>query len=54
MIPLFGIIGAATATALTMALWSLGMVIHVRQRLNLHPTVFSVILTPVNTAANDR
>ena len=40
LIPHFGIIGAAVATAITTALWNIMMVIYVGSRLRLNPTLF--------------
>jgi O-antigen/teichoic acid export membrane protein len=49
LIPLFGILGAARilgaaiATASTTALWNVAMLIFVRKRLGIDPTIFSTI-----------
>jgi len=45
LIPRFGIIGAAIATAITTALWNVIMVIYVGSRLRLNPTLFPVRMT---------
>lgn len=42
LIPHFGMIGAAVATAITTALWNIIMVIYVVSRLRLNPTLFPV------------
>jgi O-antigen/teichoic acid export membrane protein len=42
LIPFYGIIGAAIATATTTALWNIVMVIYVGSRLRLNPTLFPV------------
>ena len=39
LIPLYGMIGAAIATALTTALWNIVLVVLVRRRLGIHPTL---------------
>jgi O-antigen/teichoic acid export membrane protein len=45
LIPFYGIIGAAIATATTTALWNIIMVIYVTSRLRLNPTLFPVKLS---------
>jgi O-antigen/teichoic acid export membrane protein len=42
LIPFYGIIGAAIATAVTTALWNIIMVIYVGSRLRINPTLFPV------------
>lgn len=43
LIPLLGILGAAIATASTTVLWNVAMLIFVRKRLGIDPTIFSTI-----------
>ncbi|HDM75831.1 MAG TPA: flippase, partial [Deltaproteobacteria bacterium] len=42
LIPLLGIIGASIATASTTVLWNVAMLIFVRRRLGINPTIFSI------------
>lgn len=42
LIPPFGILGAAVATASTLALWNVTLLILVTRRLRLNPTIFSL------------
>jgi O-antigen/teichoic acid export membrane protein len=41
LIPLFGIAGAAVATAVSMILWNVTLVVYIRNRLYLNSTIFS-------------
>ena len=43
LIPAMGLIGAAIATATTTTLWNVSMLIYVRRRLNINPTIFARI-----------
>lgn len=40
LIPAFGLSGAAVSTTITMALWNIAMIIYVRYKLQINPTVF--------------
>lgn len=42
MIPAYGMLGAAVTTAVTTVLWNLVMVVEVRRRLEIRPTVFAL------------
>ena len=42
LIPIWGIIGAAIATAFTTVLWNVAMLIFVRRRIGIDPTIFSI------------
>ena len=46
LIPVFGTIGAALATAMSMAAWNLIMIVFITRRLGLNPTVLSLPLRP--------
>jgi len=46
LIPLLGIVGAAIATAFTTVLWNVAMLIFVRRRIGIDPTIFSTIRRP--------
>lgn len=41
LIPLFGLTGAALATALTSAIWSIALMIYARKLLDINPTAFA-------------
>jgi len=41
-----GIVGAAIATAFTTVLWNIAMLIFVRRRLGIDPTIFSTMRRP--------
>ncbi len=43
LIPSFGVNGAATATTLSMVLWNALMLIYVKRKMDLNPSVFSLI-----------
>jgi len=42
LIPIWGIRGAAAATAITNAFWNIAMVLYVRRKLNFDPTILSI------------
>ena len=43
LIPVYGIAGAAIATAITTVCWNITMFLFVRKRLNINPTIFSCL-----------
>lgn len=43
LIPVYGMAGAAIATAITTVCWNVSMFLFVRKRLNINPTVFSCL-----------
>lgn len=52
LIPRYGIVGAAITTAATTMIWNLAMVVEVRRRLDLHPTVCSVFPSRATSREN--
>ena len=43
LVPRFGILGAATATSVTMAIWNVALVVFSFRRMRVDPTVFSML-----------